>query len=71
MLFRSSFFGAALSVLVSFALNTFIFESDFKLSFVQPLVSVLIITGLSLLISFLASVDIVRESALSILREEK
>ncbi|AHZ85977.1 hypothetical protein Bb109J_c0318 [Bdellovibrio bacteriovorus] len=69
--FIASFFGAALSVVVSFALNTFIFESDFKLSLIQPLLSVVIITTLSLVISFLASLDIVRESALSILREEK
>nr|BFD65426.1 ABC transporter permease [Bdellovibrio sp. HAGR004] len=69
--FIASFFGAALSVLVSFGLNTFIFESEFRLSLVQPLLSVVIITCLSLLISFLASVDIVRESALGILREEK
>lgn len=69
--FIASFFGAALSVLVSLALNTFIFDSEFRLSLMQPLMSVMIITGLSLLVSFLASLDIVRESALSILREEK
>lgn len=69
--FIASFFGAALSVLVSYLLNTLIFEGDFSFSLTQPLMSVLIITGLSLLISFLASLDIVKESALSILREEK
>lgn len=69
--FIASFFGAALSVVVSFALNTFIFESEFQFALLQPFASVLIITGLSLVISFLASLDIVKESALSILREEK
>lgn len=69
--FLAALAGALLSVLVSFSLNAFLFESDFKLSWAQPLVSVFIITCLSLLISFLASLDIVKESALSILREEK
>lgn len=69
--FFSAFAGALLSILVSLALNAFIFESEFKLSWVQPLVSVVIITGLSLLTSFLASLDIVKESALGILREDK
>lgn len=63
--------GSFLSILVSFSLNTFIFESEFTLSWMQPVISVVIITVISLLVSFLASLDIVRESALSILREEK
>lgn len=69
--FLSAFTGALLSVVVSFSLNRFIFESEFKLSWVQPVSSVVLITGLSLLVSFLASLDIVKESALGILREEK
>ncbi|WP_374029569.1 ABC transporter permease [Bdellovibrio bacteriovorus] len=69
--FIAAFVGALLSIVVSFSLNAFIFDGDFKLTWAQPLVSVLVITGLSLLISFLASLDIVKESALSILREEK
>ncbi|MEK2689715.1 ABC transporter permease [Bdellovibrio sp. GT3] len=67
----SSFLGAFLSVGVSYGLNRVIFEGGFRFSLTQPLLSVAIITGLSLLISFLASADIVKESALSILREEK
>lgn len=63
--------GSLLSILVSFSLNTFIFESEFRLSCLQPAISVVIITLLSLLVSFLASIDIVKESALGILREEK
>ena len=69
--FISSFFGALLSIGVSYALNLFLFEGTFEFSLVQPLTSVVIITLLSLVISFLASLDIVRESALSILREER
>lgn len=69
--FLAAFFGAFLSVLVSFSLNQFLFESEFKLSWEQPLISVVIITAVSLLISFLASLDIVRERPLKILREEK
>nr|WP_295906154.1 FtsX-like permease family protein [uncultured Bdellovibrio sp.] len=69
--FLAALTGSLLSIVVSFSLNMFIFESDFTLSWGQPLVSVVLITGLSLLISFLASLDIVRESALSILREER
>ncbi|MEN0058779.1 MAG: FtsX-like permease family protein [Bdellovibrio sp.] len=69
--FISAATGALLSVLVSFALNSFLFEGDFKLSWSQPLMSVLIITALSLVISFLAGLDIIKESALGILREEK
>lgn len=69
--FLAALTGALLSIVVSFSLNMFIFDSEFKLSWLQPMVSVIIITGLSLLISFLASLDIVRESALGILREEK
>lgn len=67
----SAFSGAFLSVFVSFCLNTFLFESEFRLSWAQPMMSVLIITTLSLLISFVASLDIVKESALGILREDK
>lgn len=63
--------GSLLSMVVSFALNMFIFESDFKLSWQQPLLSVVLITGISVVISFVASLDIVKESALGILREEK
>ncbi len=69
--FIAAMAGALLSIVVSFALNAFLFESDFKLSWVLPLVSVVLITAISLLISFFASLDIVKESALSILREEK
>lgn len=69
--FLSALAGALLSILVSYSLNAFLFEGDFKLSWTQPMISVLIITGLSLLISFLASLDIVKESALGILREDK
>lgn len=69
--FLAAAVGSFLSILVSFSLNTFIFESEFTLSWQQPVISVMIITVLSLLVSFLASLDIVRESALSILREEK
>lgn len=69
--FLAALTGSLLSIIVSFSLNTFIFESDFKLSWAQPLISVLIITAFSLLISFLASLDIVKESALGVLREEK
>lgn len=63
--------GALLSIVVSFALNAFIFESSFVLAWQQPLLSVVIITSISLLISWLASLDIVRESALGILREDR
>ncbi|QDK43960.1 ABC transporter permease [Bdellovibrio sp. ZAP7] len=69
--FVSSFLGSFLSVGVSYGLNRIIFEGGFQFSLTQPLLSVAIITALSLLISFLASADIVKESALSILREEK
>ena len=69
--FISSFVGAFLSIGVSYALNRYLFEGTFEFSLVQPLVSVVIITLLSLIISFLASLDIVRENALSILREER
>lgn len=69
--FLSALVGALLSIIVSFSLNKFLFEGEFRLSWFQPLISVAIITVLSLLISFLASLDVVKESALSILREEK
>lgn len=69
--FLSALSGALISIVVSFSLNKFLFEGEFRLSWSQPLISVVIITTISLLISFLASLDIVKESALSILREEK
>lgn len=69
--FFASFVGALLSIVVSYSLNIFIFESDFVISWIQPLSSVVLITGLSLVISWLASLDIIRESALGILRESK
>ncbi|HWU44118.1 MAG TPA: FtsX-like permease family protein, partial [Bdellovibrio sp.] len=69
--FISSLVGALLSIGVSYGLNLYLFEGSFEFSLSQPLVSVVLITILSLAISYLASLDIVRESALSILREEK
>jgi putative ABC transport system permease protein len=67
--FVSSFIGAFLSVGVSFALNKYIFDGDFEFSLAQPLISVAIITVLSVVVSILASIDVVRENALSVLRE--
>jgi putative ABC transport system permease protein len=69
--FGAAAIGALLSIAVSFGLNLSLFESEFKLSLLQPFVSVLFITGFSVFISFLASLDIIRESALGILREER
>ncbi|MFS4459280.1 ABC transporter permease [Bdellovibrio sp. HCB2-146] len=69
--FISSFLGAFLSVGVSYGLNQYLFEGGFEFSLKTPLISVFVITAISVLISFLASRDIVKESALSILREEK
>jgi putative ABC transport system permease protein len=69
--FGAAMVGALLSVLVSFGLNTFIFENDFTLYWLQPISSVVLITALSITISFLASSDVVKESALGILREGK
>lgn len=68
--FLSSFLGAVLSVALSYLLNRFIFEGTFEWSFTQPLVSIFLITGLSLLVSFLASLDIVNESPLGILKQD-
>lgn len=67
--FLSSLVGALLSIGVSYALNLYLFEGSFEFSLLQPAASVMIITTLSLLVSFFASLDIVRENALSILRE--
>ena len=69
--FLAALIGAVLSIGVSFGLNQALFESEFRLSAWQPLASVILITGFSILISFLASLDIVRESAIGILREER
>jgi putative ABC transport system permease protein len=69
--FISSFIGAFLSVGVSYGLNRYLFEGSFDFSLKTPLLSVVLITALSVLISFLASRDIVKESALGILREDK
>ncbi len=68
--FLSSLFGALLSIVASYLLNRVMFEGNFVFSWVEPMLSVLAITGLSLVISFLASQDIVKESALGILRQE-
>lgn len=69
--FISSFIGAFLSVGVSYGLNLYLFEGGFEFNLTTPLMSVVLITALSVLISFLASRDIVKESALGILREDK
>lgn len=69
--FISSFIGAFLSVGVSYGLNLYLFEGGFEFNLTTPLISVVLITVLSVLISFLASRDIVKESALGILREDK
>lgn len=69
--FLSALVGAILSVGVSAGFSVFIFDSAIRLEWLGPLLSVIAITFLSVLVSLLASFDIVRESSLSILREEK
>lgn len=69
--FLSAFVGAGLSIFVSAGFSVFLFESAIRFEWWGPLVSVFVITALSLLVSLLASLDVVRESSLSILREEK
>ncbi|MNJ93337.1 FtsX-like permease family protein [compost metagenome] len=69
--FLSALVGAGLSIFVSAGFSVFLFESAIRFEWLGPLVSVLIITALSILVSLLASLDVVRESSLSILREEK
>jgi len=68
--FLSSSIGAFLSIAVSFILNRYMFESSFEFSWAQPVISVLAITGLSLVISLSASLRTINESALGILRQE-
>lgn len=67
----ASIFGAGLSVLASWVLSQFLFEGAFVLNLFWPLLSVFGITLLSLLISLVASLDILREKPLSILRGEE
>lgn len=69
--FSASFIGSALSVCASVVLNTFLFETDFSLNLVQPLVSVVGITFLSLIVSLGAASSVVKESPLVILKEER
>ncbi|AHI04756.1 ABC-type transport system, permease component [Bdellovibrio bacteriovorus W] len=68
--FSAAICGVGLSFFVSFALSVFVFQSGFSMSLWAPILSVVFITGLSLIISLLASLDIVNESALKILRGE-
>jgi putative ABC transport system permease protein len=63
--------GAFLSIFVSAGFSIYLFESAVRMEWQGPLLSVLAITVLSLIVALLASLDIVRESSLSILREEK
>lgn len=67
----SALVGAFLSVFVSAGFSIYLFESAVRMEWQGPLLSVLAITALSLIVALLASLDIVRESSLSILREEK
>ncbi len=69
--FAASFLGAGFSVFASIILNTFLFETDFVLNWVQPAGSVLIITFLSLIVSVFAATSVVNESPLVILKEER
>lgn len=69
--FAASFLGAGFSVFASIILNTFLFETDFVLNWVQPVGSVLIITFLSLIVSVFAATSVVNESPLVILKEER
>lgn len=66
----SSVAGALLSVLVSFGLSFYVFETSFSFSLFWPLISVITITVLSLVVALLASFDVLRESPLGILRNE-
>ncbi|MNL72470.1 hypothetical protein D3C87_1977860 [compost metagenome] len=56
---------------MSFALSKYIFEGTYAFSWQGPVVSVVLISALSGIVALLASFDIVRESPLSILREDK
>jgi Predicted ABC-type transport system involved in lysophospholipase L1 biosynthesis, permease component len=69
--FLSALMGAGLSSAVSFALSKFIFEGTYTFSWQGPVISVILISALSGIVALLASFDIVRESPLSILREDK
>ena len=69
--FAASFLGAGFSVFASIILNTFLFETDFVLNWVQPAGSVLIITFLSLIVSVFAATSVVNELPLVILKEER
>lgn len=70
VVFLSSLAGAGLSFVVSGALSYFIFEAEFKIDLFWPLISVISITGASLLVAVLAALDVVREKPLQILRSE-
>jgi putative ABC transport system permease protein len=69
--FLSALLGAVLSSGVSFALSKYIFEGTYTFSWKGPVLSVIFISALSGIVALLASLDIVRESPLSILREDK
>lgn len=66
----SAFFGAFLSVFVSFALSSYIFQTDFHYQVSGAVLSVVIILLLSLFISILAALDIINEKPLDILKGE-
>lgn len=66
----SSLAGALLSLIVSDALAIFVFESEFKFDLFWPVISVIGITLTSLLVAFIAGLDIVREKPLQILRSD-
>ena len=59
-----------LSLLVSYSLAYYVFAADFKFDLFWPVISVISITLVSLLVAFLAGLDIVREKPLEILRNE-
>ncbi|WP_413289794.1 ABC transporter permease [Bdellovibrio sp. HCB337] len=63
--------GAGLSVFVSYFISYYVFEGSFVFSWMWPLWTALGVCGLSALIAYLASRQVVHESPLVILQEER
>lgn len=63
--------GSALSILVSYGISYYVFEGSFVWDWFYPLLTALGVCFLSVVVSFLASRRVVRESPLVILQEER
>jgi putative ABC transport system permease protein len=66
----SSFFGVLISLIVSFIVSKLFFEGTYQFNLVWPLLSLVFVTGLSILVLWFVSRKVVRERPSELLQQK-